>query len=101
MTRVEKVTVSIPAELLSRIEQHRAALGRSRSEVVADLLWRGWRELEFDEREARYREAYRALPDTAEELEWADLAAGDLPVPEERSPGAAPEPRKRKRRAAG
>ena len=100
MTKVEKVTVSLPAELLSRIEQHRAGTGASRSEVIADLLWRGWRELEFAEREDRYRAAYRSEPETAEEVEWAELAAGELLVAGEGAPVEAPKGKGRPRRAA-
>jgi Arc/MetJ-type ribon-helix-helix transcriptional regulator len=101
MTKVEKVTVSLPAELLSRIERHRAERGGSRSEVIADLLWRGWRELEFVEREDRYREAYRGEPETAEEVEWAELAADEFPVAGEGTPVEAPNTKRRPRRAAG
>lgn len=78
MTKVGKVTVSLPAELLAHIEQRRRAVGASRSEVVSDLLWRGWRQIEEEDREASYRAAYTAQPATAEELEWADLAADEL-----------------------
>ncbi len=58
MSRVEKVTVSLPAELLARIEDRRLARGVSRSEVVSELLWRGWRRVETEDRERRYRAAY-------------------------------------------
>jgi len=75
---VEKVTVSLPAELLARIEERRRELSASRSEVVSDLLWRGWHQIEHEDREARSRAAYHAQPETTEELEWADWAADEL-----------------------
>lgn len=78
MSTVEKVTVSLPADLLARIEHRRHAREASRSEVVTDLLRRGWHQVELEEREARYRAAYQAVPETAEERRWADEAAGDL-----------------------
>jgi Arc/MetJ-type ribon-helix-helix transcriptional regulator len=78
MTTVEKVTVSLPAELFARIERRRQQGGTSRSEVVSELLWRGWRQLEEEDREERYRAAYKAQPDTGEELAWADMAADEL-----------------------
>jgi metal-responsive CopG/Arc/MetJ family transcriptional regulator len=99
MTKVEKVTISLPAELLARIEQ-RAAGERSRSEVVAELLWRGWQVVEHEAMEERYRRAYAENPDTAEEMAWADAAAEELLGP---SPGSAKPttPPTRRRRAAG
>lgn len=78
MPGVEKVTVSLPAELLARIEEHRAAEGRTRSDVIADLLWRGWRAIEHEAMEEEYRRAYADQPETAEESAWADMAADEL-----------------------
>jgi hypothetical protein len=77
-TTVEKVTVSLPAELLARIERRRHSGGLTRSEVISDLLWRGWRQLEDEDREERYRAAYQAQPETDDELAWADIAADQL-----------------------
>jgi metal-responsive CopG/Arc/MetJ family transcriptional regulator len=78
MKRVEKVTVSLPAELLARIEHRRHDRETSRSEVVSELLWRGWRQAEAEEREERYRSAYQAQPETDAERAWAEEAAKDL-----------------------
>jgi len=78
MRTAEKVTVSLPAELLARIEHRRHDRGTSRSEVVSDLLWRGWTQVEAEEREERYRAAYQAQPETEEERMWASNAARDL-----------------------
>ncbi len=78
MSTTERVTVSLPAELLARIEDRRHGRGASRSEVVSDLLWRGWHEVEAEDREERYRLAYQAQPETDEERAWADDAAADL-----------------------
>jgi hypothetical protein len=77
MAPVEKVTVSLPAALLKRIEEHRTE-GQTRSEVVADWLWRGWREVERQRMEEEYDRAYRLKPETEEELAWADMAADEL-----------------------
>lgn len=78
MSTVDKVTVSLPADLLARIEHRRHDRETSRSEIVSELLWRGWREVEAEEREARYRAAYNVEPETEEERAWADEAAGNL-----------------------
>jgi hypothetical protein len=63
---------------MAHIEGRRREMGANRSEVVTDLLWRGWRQLDDERREERYRAAYRAQPETIQELEWADLAADEL-----------------------
>lgn len=78
MNRAEKVTVSLPAELFARIEGRRHDQEVSRSEVVSDLLWRGWRQAEAEEREERYRSAYQEQPETDAERAWAEEAAEDL-----------------------
>lgn len=78
MGKVEKVTISLPAELLRRIEDRRHNQGASRSEVVSELLWRGWRQVEANDRERRYRAAYQAEPENDEERAWAESAAADL-----------------------
>ena len=78
MSTVEKVTVSLPAELLARIEDRRHGRETSRSQVVSELLWRGWRQAETEDREQRYRASYQAEPDTREEQAWADQAAADM-----------------------
>ncbi|MDQ2796793.1 MAG: hypothetical protein M3Y06_06475 [Actinomycetota bacterium] len=78
MSTMGKVTVSLPAELLVRIEGRRDSQGASRSEVVSELLWRGWRQVEREDREERYRAAYQAQPETDDEQAWADDAAAEL-----------------------
>lgn len=78
MSHAEKVTVSLSADLLARIEHRRRDRGTSRSEVVSELLWRGWRQAEAEDREERYRSAYQAQPETDAERAWADEAAKDF-----------------------
>lgn len=78
MSTMEKVTVSLPAELLARVEGRRHDRQTSRSEVVSELLWRGWHQVETEEREERYRAAYHAQPETDEERAWANNAAANL-----------------------
>lgn len=78
MSHAEKVTVSLPADLLARIEHRRRDRETSRSEIISELLWRGWRQAEAEEREERYRSAYLAQPETDAERAWADEAANDF-----------------------
>lgn len=99
MTKVGKVTVSMPCELLARVEELRGAGQRSRSEVVVDLLWRGWHAVESEAREERYRRAYALEPDTLDEMTWAESAADELLAPD-RPAAEIPPPSTGKRRAA-
>ena len=100
MTSVEKVTISVPAELMAHIEGRRRETGANRSEVVTDLLWRGWRQLDDERREERYRAAYQTQPETIGELEWADVAADELLAGDQGDRTQAPSTPGRKRRAA-
>ena len=70
--------MSLPSELLARIERRRHDRKASRSEVVSELLWRGWRLVEAEEREERYRSAYKEQPETGAERSWAEAAAKDF-----------------------
>jgi hypothetical protein len=75
---MEKVTVSLPPELLARIEERRQRLGGNRSETITDLLWRGWRLAEDEARAERYRAAYAAQPATAEDKSLAEAGVAEL-----------------------
>jgi metal-responsive CopG/Arc/MetJ family transcriptional regulator len=70
-----KLVVSVPEQLLQRVERVRKELGRSRSSVVAEALafWLGHSD---DERRARlYQEGYLRDPYTREEIAAVDRAA--------------------------
>jgi hypothetical protein len=75
MTRVEKVTVSLPSDLAACIERRRTESGESRSEVVTDLCWRGWWQWDEEQRLHRSEEAYAARPETGGEQASAEAAA--------------------------
>jgi len=78
MTTVNKVTVSLPAELSAYIEQRRAQSGENRSEVVADLCWRGWWQWDEERRARRSEAAYAAVPETDDERISAEAAADTI-----------------------
>jgi metal-responsive CopG/Arc/MetJ family transcriptional regulator len=80
MPKVEKVTISVPTELMAHIEGLRQEAGANRSEVVTD-----------QRREERYRAAYQAEPETIGELEWADMAAAELLAGDTGEPDSIPE----------
>jgi metal-responsive CopG/Arc/MetJ family transcriptional regulator len=72
------MTISLPEQLAARIESLRGQTGATRSGVIADLLWRGWRDVQRQEREARYRAAYASVADTVDDTAWLDAAAADF-----------------------
>jgi hypothetical protein len=78
MTGVEKVTISLPAQLASYIEQRRAGSGETRSEVVADLCWRGWWQWDEEVRLRQTEAAYAARPETDDERAWVEAAADSM-----------------------
>lgn len=78
VTGVEKVTVSLPVQLAACIEQRRTESGEGRSEVVADLCWRGWWQWDEEQRVRQSHAAYSAQPETLEEQAWAERAADTM-----------------------
>jgi metal-responsive CopG/Arc/MetJ family transcriptional regulator len=67
-----KTAVSLPSELYLKAEKMRKKLNKSRSEMVADALARLVKDIETREAEARYAAAYKAMPETPEEIAEAD-----------------------------
>jgi metal-responsive CopG/Arc/MetJ family transcriptional regulator len=78
MRTVRKVTVSLPDQLVAQIEQLRKRTAHTRSWVITDLLWRGWQDVEQEEREARYRAAYAATSTEHDDTAWMDPASADF-----------------------
>lgn len=67
-----------PARRPAGRAQRRRDHERSRSEVVSELLWRGWGQVEDEAREARYRSSYQAQPESKTEHSWVEEAVTDL-----------------------
>lgn len=78
MATMQKVTLSLPAVLLEYVEQRRSESGESRSEVVADLCWRGWRQWDEQRRADCSDAAYASFPVSDEEQRWDEAAAGTM-----------------------
>lgn len=81
--RAIKVTVSIPAELLTAAESSERAQGRTRSAIVQEALraWLGEYEQSVLVRE--YAEGYRRMPENASEVKASEAAAVRLLADEE------------------
>lgn len=71
----EKVSVSLPANLLHFVEQYRAEYGpKSRSQVIGEAL----ELLRQRELEAAYREMAEDEAAQGEALEWSEALIGDV-----------------------
>lgn len=67
LKRSVKTAVSLPAETFRQAETLRRRLGRSRSRLYAEALQAYLRGAEVSEREERYAEGYRRIPEDAKE----------------------------------
>lgn len=74
MSRVVKVAVSLPGNLLEAADHARQARGETRSAFFREAIEAWLREQEEREAVARYVEAYRRWPESDEELAVAELA---------------------------
>ena len=73
--KVEKVTVSVPADTLAAVERMRRRLGKTRSALVSEALV-GWlRSQDVPDAGRRYAEAYLRKPERAAESETTAAAA--------------------------
>jgi metal-responsive CopG/Arc/MetJ family transcriptional regulator len=74
VTRTQTL-VQLSEELLRRLDERAAREGRSRSALIRDAI----DEYLYDEEEARIdreiREGYERIPETEEELRWAEASA--------------------------
>ncbi|MBI3977944.1 MAG: ribbon-helix-helix protein, CopG family [Chloroflexi bacterium] len=75
MTRMSRLTVSIPADLLQALDRKLARNAESRSAVVRRLLEQALRDAEEQADLDRYVHAYRRRPQTEEECGWSDDVA--------------------------
>lgn len=73
-SRVCRFTVSIPASLYEQMEHERLALGLTRSEYIAQLCRAHLKDIDRQQRIARYREAYARVPPTPEEDALTELS---------------------------
>ena len=78
MPKAEKIAISLPGELIRRVERIRKSTGETRSAFIRRAI-----ELALEEREqraliARYQEGYKKHPETAAEIAAAEAAAVEL-----------------------
>jgi metal-responsive CopG/Arc/MetJ family transcriptional regulator len=82
MDKSAKVAISLPASVLKAIEKERLSRGESRSEFfrrAVEILLKQEKEAKLAE---SYMKAYRASPESTEEVEAAHRIAGSTLVKE-------------------
>ncbi len=67
-TESAKIAISLPSHLLDEIEQYRERTGESRSHVIREAVAQYLRVSQREAEERAYAEAYRRMPETAEEV---------------------------------
>ncbi|MBI4198688.1 MAG: ribbon-helix-helix protein, CopG family [Chloroflexi bacterium] len=74
-----KISISIPKELLAKIEVERTTASQSRSEFFAQLVEAYLKKKREEELDEQYRRGYELYPETEEEIAEAEvLAAASL-----------------------
>ncbi|GMU39739.1 MAG: hypothetical protein AMXMBFR23_06050 [Chloroflexota bacterium] len=63
-----KIAISLPSDLLDEIEQYRQRTGETRSHVIREAVAQYLRASQREAEERAYAEAYRRMPETAEEV---------------------------------
>ena len=78
MSRITKIAISLPEDILDEVEKERKGSGESRSLLfrrAVELLLRHRRENALSE---QYVRAYREVPETGEEVDSSRQAAGTI-----------------------
>jgi len=78
MSKISKIAISLPEEILEAVEREREESGETRSGIfrrAVELLLRQRKEREMS---GRYINAYRQIPETQEEIEAARRSASAI-----------------------
>jgi metal-responsive CopG/Arc/MetJ family transcriptional regulator len=78
VTKVTKIAISLPEEVLTAVEREREGSGESRSQIfrrAVELLLRQRKEQEMSE---QYVHAYQQVPETKEEIAAARHASSTI-----------------------
>lgn len=78
MSRDTRVTISLPAELVQRMDRLRACRGKTRSDLIREAIERVLRDQQERQDIERYVRGYQASPATPEESASLDELAGEL-----------------------
>jgi len=75
MPQTEKVAISLPIELMRRLERSRKKTGETRSAFIRRSLERAFEESDKKRKIQAYVEGYRKHPETIEEIAQSQAAA--------------------------
>ena len=75
MSKIVKIAVSLPEDLLEKAEQERKASGESRSAFIRRAIRTTLKQKEKEETISNYIKGYNRLPETAVEIELAQKSA--------------------------
>jgi metal-responsive CopG/Arc/MetJ family transcriptional regulator len=75
MPQTEKVAISLPTNLLRKIEQSRKKTGETRSAFIRRYLENSFRKTEREKKIRAYIEGYEKNPETADEIAEAEATA--------------------------
>ena len=73
-----KIAISLPVEVLRKVERLRKQTGESRSSVIRKAIERIFEESRRAKDIEAYIEGYRRFPDTPEEIKAAEVSASAL-----------------------
>jgi len=75
MGKTRKVAISLPGELMGKMESIRKRTGESRSAFISRAIWQALAEREQKALVARYIEGYQKYPESSEEIALAEDSA--------------------------
>lgn len=78
MSRVTKIAISLPEEVLSAVEREREGSGESRSQFFRRAAEMALRQKQDQIMSERYVQAYREIPETSEEVEASRRSAAAI-----------------------
>ncbi len=72
MRKLSRITISLPTELLSKVQERLALEDENRSETFRRLIEQALKDAQEKADVAQYIQAYRDDPQTDDEFEWAE-----------------------------
>jgi metal-responsive CopG/Arc/MetJ family transcriptional regulator len=78
MTKVNKISISLPEDILKAIELERKENGESRSQVIRRSIEMLLREKKEKKLKLKYIQAYQKIPETVEEVNAAHYSASQI-----------------------
>lgn len=77
MSKLTRITVTIPTDLLEAAEEKLAKGQQNRSAFIRRVLEAALKEQEEKEQIEQFIQAYREQPQTEEEFGWQEIIAGE------------------------